>query len=670
MKKKKKKKNHVPLRMNVLFLGVFLLFSVLIFRLGFVQIVDGEEYHRAVSSTENVTAKLDAPRGKIYDDTNQIAVDNKPIYSITYTRNQKTTPEEIDALAKKLSLYISKSTKSLTDRDKKDYFIYLHKKEMEKRVSASERKKLSDKAYNQRLIDSVTKKDLASLTKKQLKVLAIKSEMMRGYALSPQRVKMGATQEEIAVVSEHLNELPGVDVKPDAQRTYPFKGTFKELFGQVKSIPENALSYYQSHGNDRTDLIGTSFIEAQYESLLRGKKSTMHYVTNKSGKPVGNPDETDGTRGNDISLTVNLKLQKQVENIIEKRLKQVKSGGTAYANRDLTEAYVVMMNPKTGAILSMAGKQYNKDTGNYKNAPYGAVYNSFAMGSAVKGATVLTGLQSGAITPSTHFYDAPLVFGDGRKMKSFHSLGNIGPVQALEASSNVYMWNIAMKLAGYDYPHKRYIDKHVEQAFRTLRNSYSQFGLGVSTGVDLPSEATGYNTGMSDQLAQAMFFAIGQFDTYTPLQMAQYVSTIANNGYRMQPHFLKEVREPSVKDGKLGKLLYKFEPNVLNRLEMPQRYIDVVQQGFRQVMIGSKGTAAGIFRNKTYNPAGKTGTAEVDKKSGLDNKTLVSYAPYNNPEVAISVVVPKIREGQTNSEIASDVLDTYFKMKQKGELDQ
>lgn len=221
------------------------------------------------------------------------------------------------------------------------------------------------------------------------------------------------------------------------------------------------------------------------------------------------------------------------------------------------------------------------------------------MGSAVKGATVLTGLQQGAITPATHFYDAPLVFGDGRKMKSAHSgLGSIGPVEALEASSNVYMWHVAMKLAGYDYAHKRFIDHHVDQAFRVLRDSYSQFGLGVPTGIDLPSEATGYNTGMSNQLAQAMFFAIGQFDTYTPLQMAQYVSTIANNGYRMQPHLLKEVREPSTQPGKLGKLDYKFEPHVMNKIEMKQEYLDVVHQGFRQVMVGSHGTAAAFLKTR------------------------------------------------------------------------
>lgn len=661
----KKKKNHVPMRLNALFLTVFFLFSILIFRLGYVQIVQGEEFLRTADRTENVTAKLDAPRGKMYDSMDRVVVDNKPLYSITYTSTQKTSPEDRQAVAKKLATYIVKDTKSVTERDKKDYFIFLHKKEVESRISAKEKKGLSDDAYYKLMLDKVTKKDIA-FTPDQLEVLAIKREMESGYTLTPQRIKIGATEKEIAKISEHLTELPGVDIKPDAKRDYPYGETFKALFGQVKQIPQSKMDFYVSRGNERNDLVGTSFLEQQYESLLRGQKSKVRYVTDKTGNPVGDPIEVEGSRGKDLVLTVNMELQKQVEGIIEKELRQAKSGGSAYANRDLTSAYVVMLNPHNGEILSMAGKEYDKKTGKYKNAPFGTVYNSFAMGSAVKGATILTGLQQGVINPNTHFYDAPLTFGDGRKMKSHESLGSIGPVRALEASSNVYMWNIAMKLAGYDYSQKRYIDRHVDQAFRTLRDSYSQFGLGVPTGIDLPSEATGYNTGMSDQLAQAMFFAIGQFDTYTPLQMAQYVSTIANNGYRMQPHLLKEVREPSTQPNKQGKLVYKFEPHVMNKIEMKQEYLDVVHQGFRQVMAGSKGTAASYFKNKSYQPAGKTGTAEVDKASGLNNKTLVGYAPYQDPEVAFAVVVPNLREGAVNNEIGAAALDAYFKMKKDG----
>ncbi|MGC4376023.1 penicillin-binding protein 2 [Fictibacillus sp. Mic-4] len=664
---KKKKKSHVPFRLNALFLSVFLLFSILIFRLGYVQIVKGAEYKQTSDQTDNVTTKLDAPRGKIYDRDHRVVVNNKPVYSITYTRMQNSTAEDRLKLAEKLSHFIHKDTSEVTERDKKDFFILLHKKEVEKRITAKEKKKLNDDQIYQLELDRVTKKDLDQLTDHQLEVLAIKRELDGGYSMSPQRVKVGVTEKEIARISEHLKELPGIDIKPDAQRDYPFGNSFKGILGQVKQIPKSKMDYYLARGNDRNDLVGTSFLEEQYESVLRGKKSKIEYMTDKAGNPIGDPIEKKGERGDDLVLTVDMDFQKKVENIIESELKESKSGSFAYANRDLKEAYVTVMNPNTGEILAMAGKQYDPKTGRYKNDPYGNVYDSFAAGSVVKGATVLAGLQSGVITPNTHFYDAPLNFGDGRVMKSVENMGSIGPLTALERSSNVYMWNIAMRLAGYDYSKKRFIHENVEGAFRTLRNTYAQFGLGVPTGIDLPSEATGYHTGISDDLAQAMFFAIGQFDTYTPLQLAQYVSTIANDGYRMQPHLVKEIREPSEDPNKLGKLVTRIEPNVLNRIDMKKSDIELVQKGFRLVMSGAHGTAAPRFSHKSYMPAGKSGTAQVDIKTGMDNRTLIAYAPYKHPEVAISVVVPNVRADTPNYEIGEKVLDTYFEMKDKGE---
>lgn len=661
-----KKKNHVPIRINALFLSVFFLFSILVLRLGYVQIVKGEEYKRNAYLTENVTTKLDAPRGKMYDSNYSVVVDNEPVFSITYTRTQDVDADERHELAKKLAVMIDKDTKELTERDKKDYFIFLNEKEVESRISKAEEKETPPEELYDLMLEKVTKKDIDSLTGSQLEVLAIKSEMDRGYTLSPQRIKIGATEKEIATISEHLPELEGVDIKPDAERSYPYKDSFRDIFGQVKQIPKSRMDYYTSRGNDRNDLVGTSFLEEQYESLLRGTKTKIKYVTDKTGNPVGDPVEEDGARGSDLVLTVDMSLQKEVEKVVEEKLKDAIRGKNAYDNKELDSAYVVMMDPNTGAILSMAAKEYDRKTGKFKDIPFGNIYHSYAMGSTVKGATVLTGLHEGVISPNTVINDAPLTFGDGRPLKSHENMGPVDAVEALERSSNVYMWHIAMRLAGYDYSNKRFNEHRVQEAFEILRNSYSQFGLGVPTGIDLPSEATGYNTGMSNELSQAMFFSIGQFDTYTPMQMAQYVSTIANGGLRMQPHLLKEVREPSKDPNKLGKLLYRFEPNILNKIEMSPQEIEVVQRGFYEVMHGNNGTAAWMFKNKDYNPAGKTGTAEIDKATGVVNKTLVGYAPYENPEVALAVVVPNIKEGNTNSEIAEGALDAYFSMKKEG----
>lgn len=174
-------------------------------------------------------------------------------------------------------------------------------------------------------------------------------------------------------------------------------------------------------------------------------------------------------------------------------------------------------------------------------------------------------------------------------------------------------------------------------------------------------------------------FAIGQYDTYTPLQMAQYVSTIANGGYRLKPQLVKEVREPDAQKG-IGAVVESVQPQVLNKVNMSSDEIGEVQAGFKRVM--TKGTAASQFASAKYSPAGKTGTAQSfydgpnKSKTGEStyNTTLVAYAPADNPEIAISVVVPwayvnySDRYSITN-EIGREVLDKYFELKSKQEDD-
>lgn len=211
-------------------------------------------------------------------------------------------------------------------------------------------------------------------------------------------------------------------------------------------------------------------------------------------------------------------------------------------------------------------------------------------------------------------------------------------------------------------------------AFDTFRNYFSQFGLGVKTGIDLPNEMTGYKG--TDRLTGFLLdYAIGQYDTYTPLELAQYVSTIANGGYRLKPQLVKEVRDPNPEKG-IGAVVQSVQPEVLNKIDMKSEYIKEVQAGFRRVM--TKGTAASQFASASYQPAAETGTAQSfydgpDKsKTGTStyNTTLVAYAPADNPEIAISVVVPwayidySAKYTITN-EIGREVMDKYFELKSK-----
>lgn len=682
-KMKTEKRKSLPIRLNILFLLAFIIFTIVVVRLGMVQIVFGEDYTNEVQKQEEVDVSTSVPRGKIYDRNLNTIVKNKPMNAITYTRTSSTSQEDRLKIAKKLAEMIEIDTDKITERDKKDYWILTRPKKAEKLITDQDRKKVKDGKLKeddlyQLQLDRITEDKLNKLTDQDLKVLAIKRQMDSGYALTPQYIKnKDVSAKEMAVVSEHLDELPGVDVTSDWKRDYPYNGLLRTMIGSIsdsnEGLPKSLLDHYLSLGYNRNDRVGKSYLEAEYENVLQGQKEKVKNITNKSGDIVDKEVISEGKSGKDLVLTIDVDMQKAIEKIIEDELKSAKAQHSAPL---LDRAFVVMMDPRNGEVLSIAGKQLKNESGKLKVDDYalGTMTSSYAMGSAVKGATVLTGLQTGAINLNTTFLDEPLYIGKGNPKKSWASnLGTLGIQGALEKSSNVFMFKTAIALGKGQYKARQPLDLQTK-AFDTFRYYFSQFGLGVKTGIDLPNEATGYK-GSQRLPGFLLDYSIGQYDTYTPLQLAQYVSTIANGGYRMKPQLVKEIREPDSKKG-IGAVTQSVQPEVLNKLDMSDQYIKEVQNGFRRVM--TKGTAAGQFASASYKPAGKTGTAQSfydgpDKsKTGTPtyNTTLVAYAPYDNPEVAISVVVPWVYNdyGQRYSitnEIGRKVLDKYFELKSK-----
>ncbi|MCA1058781.1 penicillin-binding protein 2 [Rossellomorea aquimaris] len=679
--------------MNLLFISVFFLFSILILRLGIVQIVKGNHYEAEVARTENVKSHNGTPpRGKIYDRYRNVIVDNVPLNAITYTRTQTTKPKDMLKVAETLAGLIEMDTDKITDRDRQDFWLLTHPDKAEKLVSKEEIKKLEDdedlaeddrnkKIYNMQL-DRITKKDIESFTEKEEEVLAIFREFNTGYALSPQIIKnKDVSMEEMARVSERLTEMPGVNVTTDWERKYVNDSTLRTILGRVSTsqqgLPSELVKEYKAQGYALNDRVGTSYFESEYENVLKGQKEEIEYIT-KNGSVLDTQLVSEGHSGKDVVLTIDLQLQKEIEKIVEEELS--KQASQYWESPFLDRAFVVMMDPHTGEILSMVGKKYGKDAdGKTELQDYalGTYTSEYGVGSAVKGATVLTGYMSGALNVGDVLYDEPLKIKSTETKKSWFSGSRyLSDIQALEISSNVYMFKTAIKIAGGVYRRDQPIDMD-PKAFDTMRNYYSQFGLGVKTGIDLPGEVEGLK-GTEREPGKLMDFAIGQYDLYTPMQLVQYASTIANGGFRMEPHLMKEIREPSQEREKVGPLIYENESKVLNRIDASEREILQVQRGFYQVAHGSNGTAT-IFKSAPYNAAAKSGTAEAfyyspEAKRQYDtyNTTLIGYAPYDNPEVAFSVVLPyshQDKDPYVNKNIAKRAMDKYFELKKQYEKD-
>ncbi|MGX8791561.1 peptidoglycan D,D-transpeptidase FtsI family protein [Oceanobacillus sp. M60] len=687
-KKKKKKRAQLPVRMNILFFAIFLLFSALILQLGVVQILNGEAYQDEIERTNLDTTSIPVPRGKIYDTNGKLIVDNEAMYSITYTPPKGVQADDRLKVAETLAQYIDMSDDQyidrITDRDKREYYLLLHQEDIEERLEEIDTEEMDNSEVYNATLDLITDEEIENFSSGELEIIAIKKELDKAYALTPQIVKNEeVSAEEYASVAENLDKLPGINATTDWNRVYPNGDTLTSILGSISSqeqgIPAEDMSAYLTKGYSRNDRVGRSGLEEQYEDFLRGRKEQIQYTTRQNGSIVGSETIVEGERGKDLVLTTDLDFQQEVDEILLDEFQSMKAK-SPYENRFATNAYAVVMNPKTGELLAISGLNYDSEKNEYSDAAFMALANAHEPGSSIKGATILTGYDSEVISPGDAFNDAPMKLAGAPVKKSVSAMGTVNDLSALERSSNVYMFYVALRLGGdyrYPMPHNASLSINIGETLQTLQNYFNQFGLGASTGIDYPYESTGVRGEAPDNPGNILDFAIGQYDTYTTLQLAQYVSTIANDGYRVQPHFLKEARDPIASLDELGPLYYSKNTSVMNRIEMTNDQISRVQEGFRLSYQGSQGTGSGFFANKSYNPAGKTGTAQsfqyVDgQEFALNNLTLVGYAPYDDPEVAFAVVVPYVGIGegdQVNLKIGERILDTYFEIKEEHDED-
>ena len=372
---KAKQRASLTFRMNVLFFSIFVLFSLLIFRLGFLQIVKGEDYVRALERTEEVRVNTSVPRGRIFDRYGRILVDNQPENAITYTKMQTTKSAEMLEIAEQLAELIEQPTKRVTYRDKLDFWIMKNNEAAKAKVTAEEmtafratEEEMEDSTFNteydKRIRDRITEEELAQLTEFDLETLAIYREMTTGYNLSPQIIKgEDVTDEELARVSEQLADLPGVNTTTDWKRV---RLSPLAILGRTtvpsKGVPKAKLNYYLARDYSRNDRVGESYFEGQYEEILQGEKSVVKNVTNKKGQVVETVTTYDGEPGKDLVTTIDNELQQEAERIVEEKLLELKSFGSSQL---LDRAFYVMMNPNTGELLSVVGKkiEYDEDTG-------------------------------------------------------------------------------------------------------------------------------------------------------------------------------------------------------------------------------------------------------------------------------------------------------------------
>ena len=672
-------------RIQVLKVVCLLMFIVIAFRLYAIQVKYSDDYQAYVNKTSTVALQRNVPRGVIYDRNMSVLVDNEAVSTITYQRYADVSEKEMHQIADKLADLIEVDFSKLTSRDLKDLYLEKYEDEAKELYTKEELKKYGDKKLYQLQLSRITDDMLSKLTDQDKEAHAIYINMKKGTNQTSNIIKKGATEEEVAIVSEHLESMPGVNTEVDWDRTYPSVAQWHPIYGRVSSyeqgLPAVLVDYYKAHDYQSNDRVGLSQLELYYEALLGGHKS-QYLLTNDDD--TSTYDEIyEGQRGYELVLTIDAELQAAVNDIVRDELLNAKKNSST--TKYLREAYIVMTNPNTGEVLAMTGNIIDwddeaKDYVIYDNS-LGTFQSSFTVGSVVKGATLLSGFKYGVTTPGQVVNDTKMYFKGGLVKGSWQTLGAVNDLTALQKSSNVYFFDQTIRFGGSYYSPYMALNLNLD-VFDKYRSTFNEFGLGVSTGIDLPNESTGLVEAQRTS-GKLLDFAIGQADLYTPMQLVQYVSTVATSGRRFAPTLVKEVYLPSNDDISGKQLVKGFAPNLLNVVELDQQYFDRVHQGFVMALQQSGGTGYSTFYKANYNPAGKTGTAQeyardadgryIKDANGefidVHSRTLIAYAPADKPEVALSVIVPQCelpsQSHPISLQIGERAMQAYFDLKKE-----
>ena len=611
-----------------LYLLVIAVFGVFLTRLVFIW-SDKELFTLALENKTVVyVSGGSAPRGRILDTNGKVLVDNLGVKTIYYNKIKGiSTSEEIE-IAKKLASILSVDEGSILEQ--KEFWLVNNNNGSnlitEEEYKLLDERKLSSSDLYDLKIERITEDMLNEEDELFRECAKVYSLMNDGYVYSKKEILKRVSDEEYAKVIE--SNIPGVTGELSWERIYLYGDTLRNILGSVGSIPSEEVDEYLSNGYELTDIVGISYLEKEYEEYLKGEKAK--YLVNSDNTLTLVEEEK---KGNDLVLSIDIDIQVKVEEIIKDKILL----GKKYPNTDYyKDSYALVSNPLTGEIIAMAGIRHNSDD-TWSDISLNTINKSFTIGSAVKGATIAVGYQNNLIEMDKYITDSCVKLYLTPQKCSFKSLGRINDLTALAYSSNYYQFMIAIALTGNTYTPNMKLNA-TEEHFKIYRDMLASFGLGAITNIDLPGETTGIiGSTVADDLL--LNLAIGQYDTYTPIEVLQYINSMAS-GTRMSLSLMKEIRNDD-------EVVVKNEIEVLNDVAVDEEYLNRIREGLTLVL--KEGTGK-IYVRDDLLAAGKTGTSESFYDSDNDGKvdvqtitsTFAGYFPNEDPKYSVVVITPNI----------------------------
>ena len=579
-------------RLKPLAFMMILVIGILIARVGYLQVYDGEYYAKLADGNRIRIIPSMAPRGTFFDRNGQLLVTNRPGFTVS----------------------LLPLTESITD-------------------------------------DVINR--LSTLV--NVPVEEMKAKIQAHIGFDPIRIKQDVTPDIVTIIEEQKNNYPGVVIEVQPIRNYILKQEAAHTFGYVSEISDAELETKKAEGYRSGDIIGKFGLEKIYDKEVRGENGGEQVEVDVSGTPVQILGKKEPTPGADLILTIDRDLQVAAEQAVDAQLSAINAHAAA----------AVVLNPQTGEILALVSRPAfdpnlfahgisTKDWNLINNNPYHpmddkAITGEYPPGSTFKIVTGTAALASGKVTPEEQIFDSGQHWLIPKGNAGGEALGWLNFRSALAHSDNVYFYEMGNRL-GVD-----------------LLGYYSKmFGLGQKTGIDLPYESEGmiaskelkmklYNEEW--YLSETFDAAIGQgFNLVTPLQAAMVMGEIAANGKRYKPHVVQKIVTQN------GELIKEFKPELVSQLEVPDWVIELVQSSLHDVT--KYGTAARNFSGFPYDIAGKTGTAE--NSQGRDHGWFVGYAPFDNPQISVAVIVEQGGFGASSAvPIGRMIMEAYFSIYDK-----
>ena len=421
-------------------------------------------------------------------------------------------------------------------------------------------------------------------------------------------------KEYFSILSENI---PGISGEYIYERYYPYGYLLRSILGSTGKIEKENKEEYLKNNYMLSDIVGTSYLEKEYESILKGTKAK--YKVNSDGTLKLIKKEQ---KGKDITLNIDINLEKNLDDILKKHIKETKGK----VNTEYYDGTYILVGKPTGEIVGALGLKLTSK-GEFIEVTKDIINSSFVMGSVVKAASNTVSYHENVIDVGKKINDSCVKLYLNTEKCSYKRLGLVDDISALEKSSNYYQYINALKVMGYPkYTYNMKVNCKKED-FDKYRRIFNEYGLGAKTNIDLPNESLGIKGSIvSPDLL--LNLSIGQYDAYTPVQVLSYINTISSNGKRYNLS------------------LNNIKTNIINEVDISDENLKRIQIGLNNVV--KKGTGRGYIYGS--DGAGKTGTSEtlVDTNNdGLyETKTIstsfIGYMPFNEPKYTFVVISPNI----------------------------